>query len=110
MQSYAFAHLSDGAAWSSYEAAESREIADTAVTLALLSEVDERKLYLQAGYSSMADYCVRRRGMTDDMAWLRIRVARKSEWTTCVTRAFSAISPSPKPTELPPRRSPFNAV
>jgi 5-methylcytosine-specific restriction endonuclease McrA len=87
MQSYAFAHLSDGAAWSSYEAAESREIADTAVTLALLSEVDERKLYLQAGYSSMADYCVRRRGMTDDMAWLRIRVARNG-------RLFPAIFPA----------------
>jgi 5-methylcytosine-specific restriction endonuclease McrA len=87
MQSYSFAHLSDGVAWSSYEAAEAREISETATTLALLAEVDERKLYLQAGYSSMADYCVRRWGMSDDMAWLRIRVARNG-------RLFPAIFPA----------------
>src|SRR5258708_2520897 len=87
MQSYSFGHLSNDVAWSSYIAAESREITDTATTLALLAEVDERKLYLPAGYASMADYCVRQRGMTEDMAWLRIRVARTG-------RIYPAIFPA----------------
>src|SRR5439155_5111642 len=87
MQSYSFGHLSNDVAWSSYIAAESREITDTATTLALLAEVDERKLYLPAGYASMADYCVRQRGMTEDMAWLRIRVARTG-------RLYPAIFPA----------------
>jgi len=87
MQSYSFGHLSNDVAWSSYIAAESRELTDTATTLALLAEVDERKLYLPAGYASMADYCVRKRGMTEDMAWLRIRVARTG-------RLYPAIFPA----------------
>ena len=87
MQSYSFGHLNNDVAWNTYEAAESREIADTATTLALLAEVDDRKLYLPAGYASMADYCVRKWGMTGDMAWLRIRVARTA-------RLFPAIFPA----------------
>src|SRR5437773_6363523 len=87
MQSYTFGHLSNDVAWNCYIAAEAREITDTATTLALLAEVDERKLYLPAGYASMADYCVRQRGMTEDMAWLRIRVARTG-------RLYPAIFPA----------------
>ena len=68
MNDYAFGHLSNDVAWSSYVAAESREIADTARTLALLAEVDERKLYLAAGYSSMVGYYICRWGLTEDMA------------------------------------------
>jgi 5-methylcytosine-specific restriction endonuclease McrA len=87
LNEYSFGHLSNEVAWSSYIAAESRETADTATTLALLAEVDERRLYLPAGYASMADYCVRKRGMTEEMAWLRIRVARTG-------RQFPAIFPA----------------
>jgi 5-methylcytosine-specific restriction endonuclease McrA len=87
MQSYSFAHLSDGVAWSSYEAAEAREIAETATTLALLAEVDERKLYLPKGYSCMRDYCMRARYMSQARAEKRIRVARAG-------RVFPAIFPS----------------
>lgn len=76
MVSYSFGHLSNDAAWNSYIAAESRETANTATTLALLAEVDERKLYLPAGYPSMCDYCMRARRMTQARALKRIRVAR----------------------------------
>ena len=87
LNDFSFGHLSNDVVWSSYIAAESRETADTAKTLALLAEVDERKLYLPAGYGSMADYCARKRGMSEDMAWLRIRVARTG-------RQFPAIFPA----------------
>jgi 5-methylcytosine-specific restriction endonuclease McrA len=87
MQSYSFAHLSDGVAWNTYEAAESREIADTANTLALLAEVDERRLYLPKGYSCMRDYCMRARHMSQARAEKRIRVARAG-------RQFPAVFPA----------------
>src|SRR5437763_6069592 len=76
MTSYSFGHLSNDVAWSSYEAAEATEVADTAATLALLAEVDTRKLYLPAGYGSMCDYCVHARHMSRARALKRIRVAR----------------------------------
>jgi hypothetical protein len=76
MNDFSFGHLSNDVAWSRYVAAESRETADTAATLALLAEVDERKLYLPAGYGSMCDYCMLARHMSKARALKRIRVAR----------------------------------
>jgi hypothetical protein len=76
MNDFSFGQLSNDAVWSSYVAAESRETADTATSLALLAEVDERKLYLPAGYGSMCDYCVLARHMSRARALKRIRVAR----------------------------------
>ena len=87
MQSYSFGHLSNDVTWNSYVAAELHETGRTAMTLALLAEVDERRLYLPAGYISMVDFSVRKRGLTEDMAWLRIRVARNG-------RMFPAIFPA----------------
>jgi 5-methylcytosine-specific restriction endonuclease McrA len=87
MNDFLFGHLSNDVAWSSYVAAESRETADTAMTLALLAEVDERKLYLPAGYPSMRDYCIRARHMSRARAEKRIRVARAG-------REFPAIFPA----------------
>jgi 5-methylcytosine-specific restriction endonuclease McrA len=87
MPSYSFVHLSNDGAWSAYQAAESRETADTALTLALLAEVDERKLYLPAGYASMRDYCMRARHMSKARAEKRIRVARAG-------REFPAVFPA----------------
>ena len=87
MHDYSFRHLSNDVAWNSYVAAESHEVADTAMTLALLADVDERKLYLPAGYGSMCDFCMRARRMTKDRALKRIRVARAG-------REFPAIFPA----------------
>src|SRR5688572_29040632 len=47
-----------------------------AEVLAHLAEVEERRLHLQAGYSSMFAYCVSRLGMSEDEACRRIDVAR----------------------------------
>ena len=48
----------------------------TVALLAHLGEVDVRRLYLPAGYSSVHVYCVRELHMSDDAAFKRIRVAR----------------------------------
>jgi 5-methylcytosine-specific restriction endonuclease McrA len=44
--------------------------------VAHLGEVEERRLHLLGGYSSMFDYCVRCLGMSEDEAYRRIEVAR----------------------------------
>ena len=44
--------------------------------LAYLSEVEERRLDLQAACSSLFDYCVRRLGMSDDEACRRVTASR----------------------------------
>jgi 5-methylcytosine-specific restriction endonuclease McrA len=41
-----------------------------------LGEVEERRLHLLGGYSSMFDYCVTRLGMSEDEAYRRLEVAR----------------------------------
>ena len=49
-----------------------------AVVLAVahLAEVEERRLHLRAGNSSMFDYCLRRLGMSENEAFRRVTAAR----------------------------------
>jgi 5-methylcytosine-specific restriction endonuclease McrA len=54
--------------------------------LAQMAEVDERRLYLPAGYESMYLFCLRALHMSEDVAFKRIRVAR-------VARRFPAMFP-----------------
>lgn len=58
----------------------------TAELVAHLGEVEERRLHLEAAYSSMFDYCVRRLGLSEDEAYRRIEVAR-------LARRFPALFP-----------------
>src|SRR5687768_15350195 len=44
--------------------------------LAHLCEVEDRRLHLDAGYSSMFTYCTVRLGLSEDEAYRRIDVAR----------------------------------
>ena len=48
----------------------------TALVLAHLAEVEERRLHLIAGHGSMFAYCTARLGMSEDEACRRIEVAR----------------------------------
>src|SRR5262245_32711546 len=48
----------------------------TARQVALIAEVERRRLYAPAGYSSMFVYCVGRLHLSDDAAYKRIQVAR----------------------------------
>jgi histidinol-phosphate/aromatic aminotransferase/cobyric acid decarboxylase-like protein len=58
----------------------------TAELVAHLGEVEERRLHLEAAYSSMFDYCLRRLGLSEDEAYRRIEVAR-------LARRFPALFP-----------------
>ena len=62
----------------------------TANLLAHVVEVDRRKLYRPAGYPSLFAYCVGKYGMSEDMAFKRIRVARASRKFHAVLDAVEA--------------------
>ncbi len=54
------------------------DFAANAQLVAVVAEVDRRQLYRGKGYDSMYAYCVRHLGMSDDVAFMRIRVGRLS--------------------------------
>ena len=53
-----------------------RERTSTADLVAALAELDERRLYLGLGYSSLFAYCVQELHLSEDAAYIRIRAAR----------------------------------
>jgi len=69
-------HLSDSVLLRNTVALNSDDQLTNARLLAHLAEVDARKLYLPEGYPSMYSWCVGALRMTEDVALLRIRVAR----------------------------------
>ena len=76
MKPYSLTHLADQTLLRALAALVSQDRATTAALLAHLAEVDERKLYLPAAYSSMFLYCVHELRMSEETAFKRIRVAR----------------------------------
>ena len=68
--------LSDGDLLASLEGAVGVLRRSAADVVAHLGEVEERRLHLLAGYSSMFAYCLSRLGMSEDEAWRRMEVAR----------------------------------
>src|SRR5262245_8324945 len=64
-------HLSDDALLRDLATATARERGATAEVLALIAEVDDRKLYLPAGYASMYAYCVGELHLSEDAACKR---------------------------------------
>jgi len=76
MRGYCLAHLSDASLLHALAALVARDRATTASLLAHLAEVDERRLYLPAGYPSMHAYCVGELHLSEDSAFKRIRAAR----------------------------------
>jgi hypothetical protein len=69
-------HLSDQALLRDLASHLARERSDSAVTLADLAEVDERKLYLPAGFPSMYAFCVGELHLCEQAAYKRIAAAR----------------------------------
>jgi hypothetical protein len=76
MNCYALSHLSNSALLRGLATLVTQDRATTADLLAHLAEVDERKLYVPAGYPSMFLYCLRELHMSEDAAYKRIGVAR----------------------------------
>ena len=84
MRTYSLSHLGDGTLLSQLKALVAQDRVTTAELLAHIAEVDERKLYLPAAYSSMLAYCVGELRLSEDAAAKRIQAAR-------VARRFPAI-------------------
>ena len=87
MKCYLLSHLADHVLLRDLARLVTQDRATTAALLAHLAEVDERKLYVRAAYSSMHLYCVRELRMSEDTAYRRIGVARTA-------RRFPAIFPA----------------
>jgi 5-methylcytosine-specific restriction endonuclease McrA len=87
MSSFSRTHLTDQSLLRDLASHLSQHHATTATLLADLAEVDHRKLYRQAAYDSMFEYCVRELHMSEETAFRRIRVARTA-------RQFPAIFPA----------------
>jgi len=89
MKCYSRAHLPDEVLLRDLAAATARERGATAEVLALIAEVDERKLYLPAGYPSMFAYCVGELHLSGDSALRRITVARAARRFPAIFEAIA---------------------
>jgi len=87
MSCYSRSHVTNDCLVHSFTARVTLDRSTTADLLADLGEVDVRKLYSPAGYSSMYLYCVHEFHMSEDTAYRRIGVARTA-------RQFPAIFPA----------------
>jgi len=76
MQSYSLTHVSDAALLRDLASLIASDRLTTAEILAHIAEVDARRLYAPAGYSSMHGYCVGELRLSEDAAFKRIQAAR----------------------------------
>ncbi|HLQ66337.1 MAG TPA: hypothetical protein VK123_03795 [Candidatus Limnocylindrales bacterium] len=76
MHAYILTHLSDAILLRDLAALITRDRITTAALLGHIAEVDARRLYLPAGYTSMHAYCVDELRLSEDAAYRRIRAAR----------------------------------
>ena len=80
MRDFSLSHLTDAVLLQNLSELVHRDRAITADLLAHIAEVDARRLYDEAGYSSMFAYCTKKLRLSEDAAWKRIygaRAARK---------------------------------
>jgi 5-methylcytosine-specific restriction endonuclease McrA len=73
---YSLSHLSDESLLRGLIALVAQDRITTAEMLAHIAEVDERRLYVPAGYPSMYLYCVQELRLSEDAAAKRIQAAR----------------------------------
>ena len=76
MRDYSLSHLADPVVISGLSTVVGKERVAIAEVLAYIAEVDARKLYAPAGYSSMFVYCVDKLHLSEDAASKRIHAAR----------------------------------
>ena len=89
MTSYSLSHLSDQTLLRDLAALVAKDRATTATLLAHIAEVDERRLYLPAGFPSMFAYCVQELRLSEDSAFKRIRAARTARQFPAVFQAVA---------------------
>jgi len=76
VKNYSLSHLSNEALLREVVVIAGRERTATAELLAHIAEIDERKLYLPAGYASMHAYCVGELKLSEEMTSKRVAAAR----------------------------------
>lgn len=76
MHRYSLTHVRDEVLLRDLTTLVERDRATTAKLLAHIAEVDARRLYAGAGYTSMHAYCVEKLRLSDDEAYKRITAAR----------------------------------
>lgn len=76
MNSYSLTHLSDAELLRNLRVMLGRSSVLTAAILAYLGEVDVRRLYAPAGFSSMFTYCLRELRFSEGAAWRRVQASR----------------------------------
>src|SRR5215831_7401044 len=79
MTRYSVGHLSSGVLLQELYGEVGLGRRSTARVLALIAEVRKRKLYGEAGYSSMHTFCIGRLGLSEDEADRRIQAARAAQ-------------------------------
>ncbi len=83
------AHLSDAVLLRELAALVDQDRSTTANLLAHIAEVDARRLYAPAGYSSMFAYCVEELRLSEDSAYKRIRAARAARYFPALFTALA---------------------
>jgi len=76
MDPFATSHFSNRALLADLRTVAAREFGSTAVVLTRIAEFDERKLYLEEGYSSMFTFCIQELHYSEGAAYKRIYAAR----------------------------------
>src|SRR5258706_16106593 len=89
MKSYQRSHLTDHGLMSVVATRLSLDCNTTADLLADLVELDKRRLYVQAGYDSMYQFCLRELHMSEDMAYKRIQAARAARHLPAIFHAVA---------------------
>jgi hypothetical protein len=89
MQNYTLAHVGDAVLLHDLTELVTRDRATTAMLLAHMAEVDARRLYAPAGYSSMHGYCVGELGLSEDAAKRRIQAARAARQFPAIFHAIA---------------------
>jgi hypothetical protein len=89
MNSYSLTHLSDAVLLRNLRLILARDGQLTAGLLAYLGEVDVRRLYAPAGFSSMFTYCLRELRFSEGAAWRRVQAARAARRFPVLFQAVS---------------------
>ena len=90
MRTHPRSHYSDGRLLSRLQTLIARGNVNTAEVLACIAEVDDRKLYLAAGYPSMFTYCVAVLHLSEEAAFKRIHAARAARRFPALFKAVAA--------------------
>ncbi|HKQ59109.1 MAG TPA: hypothetical protein VJY35_14710, partial [Candidatus Eisenbacteria bacterium] len=89
MRKYSLRHLADSTLRHDLKQLIVADRGNTALIVAHIAEFQDRKLYLEDGYGSMFDYCVRELGMSEDVACRRIRAAKAALRFPIIFRALA---------------------